>query len=144
MPALVLANDPNVFNVVAYGADPLHNVDSAIAFQKAFCAAICVEGGTVYVPPGNYIVKSTINVDCDGYHGVNVIGALGGDVTPSLVNIDYQGPDGTACFAITGMNYSHWQGIGVNLGGNGPPQTRLPSIFRFSAPRPVLWAKATT
>jgi hypothetical protein len=131
MAAFVLTND-SVFNVLAFGADPNHNVDSTIAIQKAFCAAICVQGGTVYFPPGNYIVTSTINVACDGIHGVNVLGASGSGGL-GLVNIDYQGPDGTACFAITGMNYSHWQGIGVNLGGNGTAANQVAFDFQVTA-----------
>jgi hypothetical protein len=79
---------------------------------------VSLYGGTVYFPPGYYlVVKRTITVACNGTNGVNVIGASGSG--SGISNINYQGADGTACFTITGMNYSHWRGIGVNLGGTG-------------------------
>jgi hypothetical protein len=116
---IVLGTIPafSAFNVIAYGADPTGTNDSTSAIQSAFNAAIAAQSGTVYFPPGYYLVTSTITVACNGTNGVNVIGASGSGNGVSC--IDYQGPDGTACFAITGMNNSHWQGIGVNLGGTG-------------------------
>ena len=124
------------FNVVAYGADPTPTNDSASAIESAFTAAKTVLGGTVIFPPGNYLVKSTINVNCTGYSGVNVIGASGSGT--GISNIDYQGADGTPCFAITGMNNSYWRGIGVNLGGNGTAANQIAFDFQVTSPTGLL------
>ncbi len=127
-----MSTPPQIFNVVDYGADPTHTSDSAVAIQDAFSAAKAVYGGTVYFPPGYYIIaKQAISVTCDGYHGVNVIGASGSGT--GVANIDYQGGDGTACFAIVGMNHSYWQGISVNLGGNGTAANQVAFDFQVNS-----------
>lgn len=52
----------NKFNVLNFGAygDGIH--DDTTAIQDAAAAITSVHGGTVYVPPGNYIVTDTINL----------------------------------------------------------------------------------
>ena len=46
-----------VYNVLAYGADPTGATDSAPAFRSAI-AALPTSGGTIYIPPGNYTLES--------------------------------------------------------------------------------------
>jgi len=126
-----------IFNVVDYGADPSGTTDSAGAINSAFLAAFNPPyGNTVYFPPGNYLVESTITVAWDGTHGVNVLGASGSG--SGISNINYQprpgnNTDGTACFAIIGMNWSYWQGIGVNLGGNGTSANQVAFDFQVTS-----------
>ncbi len=57
-------------SVLDYGADPTGETDSAAAFQAAIHAL--VEGGTVWVPEGEYTVASTVTV---ARSGVVVAGA---------------------------------------------------------------------
>lgn len=49
----------NVQNVLAFGADPTGAADSAPAFQAAF-SALPANGGTVYVPDGDYGLHSPV------------------------------------------------------------------------------------
>lgn len=46
-----------VFNVITYGADPTGMTDSTVACQAAHTAA---GAGTVYYPPGTYLISSAI------------------------------------------------------------------------------------
>ena len=51
-------NEPAWFNVMAYGATADTSVLSTAAFQQALDAAKAAGGGTVYVPPGNFLCGS--------------------------------------------------------------------------------------
>ncbi len=84
------AAPPNSVSVKKYGAIPDGKTDSLAAFQKAIEAAK-KQGGSVYVPPGNYALSSRLSVD-----GVGIIGA-GQNVSiltstnPSSGSIDLKG-----------------------------------------------------
>jgi hypothetical protein len=51
-----------VFNVVYFGADRTGAVDALAAFNLAIAAAVNANGGTVYVPPGNYRISDVIKI----------------------------------------------------------------------------------
>lgn len=49
---------PNVFNVLAYGADPTGATDSTTAITNAYNAAVAAGGGIVYLPEGIYQINN--------------------------------------------------------------------------------------
>lgn len=51
-----------VFNVVYFGADRTGAADSLPAFNQAIAAAVAANGGTVFVPPGNYKISDVIKI----------------------------------------------------------------------------------
>jgi len=51
-------------SVVSYGADPSGVKDSTSAFQQAIKAAEAQPGGTVYVPPGRYVLDDLQATEC--------------------------------------------------------------------------------
>jgi hypothetical protein len=70
-----------VYDVVAYGADPSGAADSLSAFDAARDAAKNASRGIVYIPAGNYYLSTQWDIG-DGtsttvstYHGIRVVGA---------------------------------------------------------------------
>lgn len=108
-------SDYEAFNIAnsKYGADPTGVYDSTVAIQNAINAAIA-NHGTVFIPPGFFLVTNTISVICNGSQGVNIIGSPYG-----ITNINYLGPSYTAVFAIQGLYNSEWSNFGINIGGTG-------------------------
>lgn len=51
-----------VFNVVYFGADRTGAADALPAFNSAIAAAVAANGGTVFVPPGNYKISDVIKI----------------------------------------------------------------------------------
>lgn len=58
------------FDVESYGAVGDNSTNDTVAIQAAITAA-AVEGGTVYFPPGTYIITSALTI----YTGVSLLGA---------------------------------------------------------------------
>ena len=63
-----------------YGAKGDGSTDDAAAIQKALTAAKEAGGGIVYLPPGTYIVKSTLKID-------NNVTLMGAGSTASIVKL---------------------------------------------------------
>jgi hypothetical protein len=57
--------DGEVINVLDYGADSTGAVDSTVAIQTAINLANTNGGGTVLIPPGNYLVDAVATVTID-------------------------------------------------------------------------------
>lgn len=67
-----------VLNVRWWGATGAGAVDDAPAIQAAVTYALTINDGvTVYTPPGNYLLGSTITLDNAGTQKINFIGAGG-------------------------------------------------------------------
>jgi hypothetical protein len=99
---------PLVENVKTFGAvgDGLGN-DSA-SFQRALDAAHKAGGGTVYAPPGRYLLKEALNIP----NGVSLRGSF--SCVPSHNGIRDKGQpkpgeDGTALFATAGHGHEDGQ-----------------------------------
>ena len=99
--AAIFDKGGQVFNVLAYGADPTGVLNSQPAIAAAIAAAVAAGKGIVYFPPGTYRIDSSIIVG-DGtlttistYAGIQLIGAGGtrlSNVTPaSAVKIQWNG-----------------------------------------------------
>jgi Pectate lyase superfamily protein len=53
-------------SVQAYGATGNGSTDDTTAIQNAITAVVNAGGGTVFFPPGNYKISSTLNVQGGG------------------------------------------------------------------------------
>lgn len=70
-------------NILDYGAQPERtDYDNAPAFNKAIQSLPTV-GGTVFVPDGNYFLKSTVNVDRSYVHIMGFNSGLRSGIDPS-------------------------------------------------------------
>ena len=69
-------------NILDFGAQPENvNFDNAPAFNKAIQALPSV-GGTVFIPNGNYFLKSTVNVDRSYVHVMGLNHGLRSGIDP--------------------------------------------------------------
>ena len=78
--ALLAANAVGAFNVRAYGATGNGTTDDTTAIQAAI-TAIGSGGGTLYFPPGTYIISSALTISGDNFL---VLGA-GNEYGPSII-----------------------------------------------------------
>ena len=70
-------------NILDFGAQPENvNFDNAPAFNKAIQALPSV-GGTVFIPNGNYFLKSTVNVDRSYVHIMGFNNGLRSGIDPA-------------------------------------------------------------
>ncbi|MBW3350624.1 GDSL-type esterase/lipase family protein [Limosilactobacillus reuteri] len=69
-------------NILDFGAQPENvNFDSAPAFNKAIQALPSV-GGTIFIPNGNYFLKSTVNIDRSYVHVMGLNHGLRSGIDP--------------------------------------------------------------
>lgn len=69
-------------NILDFGAQPENvNFDSAPAFNKAVQALPSV-GGTIFIPNGNYFLKSTVNIDRSYVHVMGLNHGLRSGIDP--------------------------------------------------------------
>ncbi|OYS80646.1 hypothetical protein CBG04_09760 [Limosilactobacillus reuteri] len=69
-------------NILDFGAQPENvNFDSAPAFNKAIQALPSV-GGTIFIPNGNYFLKSTVNIDRSYVHVMGLNYGLRSGIDP--------------------------------------------------------------
>src|SRR6266699_2413418 len=88
------------YNVLQYNADNTGTTDTTTAIQNAINAAQAAGGGTVYFPPGTYLISSTLTVSSDNMQLVGAgwgaqIKASGG-ITGYMLQV--QGPGGAGNF----------------------------------------------
>lgn len=102
--APLLDKGGQIFNVVAYGADPTGVSDSLAAFNSAKAAAVAASGGVITGPRGTYLLSDTFTIG-DGtsttistYSGVSLVFQSGNrmSVTPAsamteMVKLKYTG-----------------------------------------------------
>lgn len=77
---IAFIKNEKVNNVLNFGADPTGTGDSSPAFQAAH-DALPLEGGSIYVPHGKYILNSTVNIK----KYVHVFGEGSGDLSSQLI-----------------------------------------------------------
>ena len=78
LPVSVAADVPDsdwVFDVTDYGADGSDNIADTEAIQAAVDAALVYGKGTVYFPPGNYLVERPILFEGNGSKSLTVRGS---------------------------------------------------------------------
>lgn len=115
------SSTPNVFNVLAYGADPTGATSSQAAFQAAINAAKAItvgpllgtltRAGTVIIPKGLYVGISTL--DCTNVSGLTIKGEgiwgtniYANGQTTSYPVFDFTGSAGVEVYdiCVMGMN----------------------------------------
>ena len=70
-------------NILDFGAQPENvNFDSAPAFNRAVQALPSV-GGTIFIPNGNYFLKSTVNIDRSYVHVIGLNNGLRSGIDPA-------------------------------------------------------------
>ena len=70
-------------NILDFGAQPENvNFDNAPAFNKAIQALPSV-GGTIFIPNGNYFLKSTVNIDRSYVHVMGLNNGLRSGIDPA-------------------------------------------------------------
>lgn len=122
--------NPNYFDVVAYGADPLGNLDSTSAITNAIQAASVntlaptLQGGVVFFPAGKYIHTQTIQVPVAlnqnqvilRGEGMNVTALFPSGATTSFLTAPIFPATvlfGTNVFDAAGSNNSQMQYVGM-------------------------------
>jgi hypothetical protein len=65
VPASITVSSPAWLNVMSYGATGNGTTDDTAAIKNAM-AAVPANGGTVYFPPGSYLISSTLTVSTTG------------------------------------------------------------------------------
>jgi hypothetical protein len=104
-------------NVLDYGADPTGSADSHAAFAAAW-TAIKTTGGTVYIPPGNYLLASSWTLDISSFKNIKITGygaTLSASAAVTSDAIRVVGSSNLTILDIEGLNFNH-QGNGT-VGG---------------------------
>jgi hypothetical protein len=84
-------------SVLDFGADPTGAIDSSAAFQSAI-NSLAPLGGTVVVPPGNYLITSSV------YVGIRSTSPIG-PTTPLVANVYLVGPTPAAVQSLETSQY---------------------------------------
>ena len=109
-----------VFNVLAYGADPSGTRDSAVGINAAIAAARAASpsGGRVFVPPGTYKLSSAVsvypNVRFEGAGSVAVILTPAANLSHPITVVEAAVPQA----ASQGWNY-HLSGFSLDGSAGG-------------------------
>jgi len=114
---------PVYYNIVQYGADPTGATDSTLAIAAAISAASGLRNGTVYCPPGLYIVSSDLavpsNVSILGSGRATIFQAANSS-QPNIFNLsssshitisDLQINGNKSGVTVLGTQYTHENGI---------------------------------
>jgi Pectate lyase superfamily protein len=130
-------------NVKAFGAVGDAVADDSASFQRALDAAFKDGGGTVYAPPGKYLLKGTLAVP----DGVTLRGSY--SCVPSHTGLRDQGQsrpgdDGTALFVTAGKGNEEGDPfLTLNTNSSLAGLTiYYPEQVTDSAPRPYPWTVA--
>ena len=132
---------PSNFNVLDYGASSSGLKDASDAIQRAINAAASSGNGTVYLPPGRYLLTKPLRITKSKV----VIKGAGWDATTILINKPlsavYNGGGGnsstvlppmTTCTTGTSQSPYSWAGGFIRIGGFIPTdrsETRLATQF---------------
>jgi Pectate lyase superfamily protein len=130
-------------NVERFGASADAVTDDSTSFQRALDAAFKDGGGTVYVPPGKYLLKGTLTVP----DGVTLRGSY--SCVPSHTGLrDHgqpkPGDDGTALFVTAGQGSEEGTPfLTLNTNSSLAGLTiYYPEQVAGSAPKPYPWTVA--
>jgi hypothetical protein len=118
-------------NVRDFGAAGDGVTDDSVAIQNALNALMAApNGGTLYFPPGTYVIKRTLTLVGDYYHNYNLIGDVFGEFPTSLIT--WAGPAKATMLNCWGLNNSYLRRLGFNGGGQG--------IYAYAQITPIIGA----
>jgi len=85
-------------SVCQYGARGNDHGDDTVAFQKALDDVMAAGGGTIYVPPGDYIISKRLEVKTPGNHPALKLAIRGEGVDTHGSRLMSTSPDGLLYF----------------------------------------------
>jgi len=116
-----------IISVTDFGADPTGLTDSTDAINNAIAAVNAAGGGTVYFPPGLYLVGSTTHVVM--LSNVSLVGAG----WASKIKLANNTPVSASLAAFVAASRTNISVRNLYFDGNRANQTILTGLFRISA-----------